>query len=99
MKVKLEREAEQEMLDAAAYYNENQSGLGAVFLDKVDAALDEIAAHPARFAFYHGSKTVRSIRLTRFPYRLLFIIEARRVVVVAVAHLHRHPDYWKKRLS
>lgn len=99
MKVNLEREAEQEMLDAAAYYNENQSGLGADFLDKVDAALDEIAVRPERFAFYRGSKTVRSIRLERFPYRLLFVVEARRVAVVAVAHLHRHPDYWKKRLS
>lgn len=98
MKVSLEREAETEMVEAAQYYNEQQPGLGSDFLDKVDAALGQIADAPVRFAFYRGSKIVRSIRMARFPYRLLFVVESGRVWVVAVAHLHRHPDYWKQRL-
>ena len=99
MKVILEREADAEMVEDAQYYNEQQPGLGSDFLDKVDAAIDQIAADPLRFAFYRGSKIVRSIRLARFPYRLLFVIEPSQVSVVAVAHLHRHPDYWKHRLK
>ena len=99
MKVVLEREADTEMVEAAQYYDEQQPALGSDFLDKVDAAVDEIAADPFRFGFYRGSKTIRSVRLARFPYRLLFAIESDRVSVVAVAHLHRHPDYWKHRLS
>lgn len=99
MKVILEREADQEMVEAARYYNEQQPGLGSDFLDKVDAAIDGIAADPLRFALYRGSKIVRSIRLERFPYRLLFVVGSSRVSIVAVAHLHRHPDFWKHRLA
>ncbi len=99
MKVVLEREAEAEMVEAAQYYNEHQPELGSDFLDKVDAALESLAADPLRYGFYRSSKIVRSVRLARFPYRLLFVVGPARVVVVAVAHLHRHPDYWKHRLS
>ena len=99
MKVILERAANAEMIEAAQYYDEQQPGLGSDFLDKVDTAVDELASDPLRFRFYRGSKSIRSIRLGRFPYRLLFAVESERVSVVAVAHLHRHPDYWKRRLS
>ena len=99
MKVILEREADQEMVKAAQYYHEQQLELGSDFLDKVDAAIDAIAPGPLRFPYYRGSKQVRSIRVERFPYRLLFVVEPSRVSVVAVAHLHRHPDYWKHRLA
>ncbi len=99
MKVIIERAASFEMVAAAQYYDEEQPGLGSDFLDKVDAAVDEIAATPLRFGFYRGSKTIRSTRLGRFPYRLLFAVGSSRVSIVAVAHLHRHPDYWKHRLK
>ena len=99
MKVVLERDADAEMVEAAGYYNEQQPGLGHDFLDKADAAMDEIAAAPLRFGFYRGSKIVRSVRFARFPYRLLFVVGPSRVSIVAVAHLHRHPDYWKHRLK
>ncbi len=99
MKVEIERDAEAEMVEAARYYDEHQPGLGSDFLDKVDDAIGQIAGHSSRFGFYRGSKAVRSVRLARFPYRLLFTIRTDRVLVVAVAHLHRHPDYWKNRLS
>ena len=99
MKVLLEREADQEMVAAAQYYHEQQPELGTDFLHKVDGAIDRIASNPLRFAFYRGSNLVRSLRLERFPYRLLFVVESSQVSVVAVAHLHRHPDYWKERLA
>ena len=84
---------------AKQVYNEHQCKLGADFLDKVDPAVDQIAVDPLRFGFYRGSKSVRSIRIVRFPYRLLFVVETDLASVVAVAHRHRHPNYWKDRLS
>lgn len=97
MRVILEHEAEQEMLAAAEYYDEQQNGLGADFLDEVDVATDAIGRAPQRYGFY--GRPIRSIALERFPYRLLFAVETDRVVVVAVMHLHRRPGYWKHRLS
>ena len=99
MNVALEHEAEFEMLEAARYYEEQQLGLGSDFLDEVEAGFGRIAGESGRFGYYRGSKTVRSVRLERFPYRLLFVLEPERAVVVAVMHLHRRPDFWKKRIG
>jgi hypothetical protein len=30
----------------------------------------------------------------RFPYGLLYRVDPEEVIVLAVAHLHRHPTYW-----
>ena len=98
MTVELEKEAEHEMLEAARYYEAHQSGLGSDFLDEVEVGLGRIAAAAGRFALYRGSKIVRSVRLDRFPYRLLFVLDLQRAVVVAVMHMHRRPDYWKRRV-
>ena len=35
--------------------------------------------------------------LSRFPYKLLYSVEADHLYVIAVAHLHRAPDYWVDR--
>lgn len=96
MRVVLEREAEQEMLDSAAYYESQQAGLGAAFLDAVDEAADKIGRQPKWWGYY--ARPVRSIRLKRFPYRLLYVVQPERVYVVAVMHLHRQPGYWQRRL-
>ncbi len=98
MNVALEHDAENEMLEAARYYEQQQAGLGSDFLDEVEAGIERIAAGSDRFGYYRGSTTVRSVRLERFPYRLLFVLEPERAVIVAVMHLHRRPNYWKKRI-
>jgi hypothetical protein len=97
MRVVLEREAEQEMLAAAEYYDAQVEGLGSDFLDEVEAASNALGKDPIRYGFY--DRPIRSIKLARFPCRLLFAVEADRVLVVAVMHLHRRPGYWKRRLS
>jgi hypothetical protein len=40
--VRIIQPAEQEMLDAAYYYELQASGLGGDFLDKIDSAIDDI---------------------------------------------------------
>jgi len=40
---------------------------------------------------------IRRIILSRFPYKLLYSVEADHIYIVAVAHLHRAPDYWIER--
>lgn len=42
---------------------------------------------------------VRQARVGRFPYRLVFLVQARDIVVLAVAHLRRRPGYWRRRLK
>lgn len=39
----------------------------------------------------------RRVNLTGFPYYIAYFIRGEHIVVAAVAHASRHPDYWKMR--
>ena len=94
--VRFLRPAEQEMLDAARYYEAQAPGLGDDFLDKIDSAVRDITEHPERWPVLHLD--VRRRLVHRFPYAILYRVDAEEVVVLAVMHLHRNPYYWMNRL-
>jgi hypothetical protein len=50
-------------------------------------------------AWHPLTPNVRRCRLSRFPYGVLYVHEPDGIVVVAVMHMHRNPDYWRDRLS
>jgi len=93
--VRMVRPAEQEMFDAAAYYELQVSGLGQDFLTKVASAVADIAENAERWPVVRLN--VRRRLVHRFPYGLLYRVDPDEVVVLAVAHLHRHPTYWVER--
>jgi hypothetical protein len=71
--------------------------LAARFLAALDAAVVTVEANPMAFSPYlHGT---RVLRLKKFPYLLVYLeLSADRVLGVAVAHAHRRPGYWRRRL-
>ena len=89
--------AELELVEAAQYYDSEREGLGRAYIDAVRATEKRIQRNPRLWAFRR--KPVRSCRIDRFPYRLHYVEEAERIVVVAVAHASRRPDFWEHRLS
>lgn len=90
-------EAEQEMFEAAAYYQAQTSGLGFDYLSEVEQAVQAIAESPITWPIIEGELRRRLVK--RFPFGILYRIEPEEIVIVAVAHLRRRPDYWKKRLE
>jgi plasmid stabilization system protein ParE len=86
--------AEQEMLDAALYYERKAHGLGEDFLDKVDAAVVDAAENPQRWPILRNN--VRRVR--RYPFAVLYRDDLDEIVILAVMHLKRHPSYWFKRV-
>lgn len=42
-------------------------------------------------------KEIRCVRVRRFPYSVFFLPETRRVVVLSVFHVRRHPGIWQSR--
>jgi len=89
--------AQQELDEAIAYYNSQAPGLGDAFLLEAVAAIDRIRRFPQ--AWHPLGESTRRCRLRRFPYGLIYHEDKGEVLIVAVAHSHRRPDYWRDRVK
>jgi len=90
-------EAEAELGEAVACYDGLSPGLGAEFALEVRDGLGRIEQYPKAWQLL--GRRARRYRLRRFPYGLVYAPLRSEIVVLAVMHLHRKPDYWKGRLT
>ncbi len=81
--------AEQDLCDAADYYDQRQPGLGDEFLDRVVQTLQMIRERPELFA--EMLSDVRRASVPRFPYGIFYRAMIDRIVVLAVYHSSRDP--------
>lgn len=96
MKISFLEIARIELDDAIEYYNCEAPSLGNAFLYEVLKALDRIGEFPK--AWPPCSERLRRCQTRRFPYGIIYQIREKEILVVAVANLHRKPDYWKNRI-
>lgn len=89
--------AEEEMTDAALFYEAASSQLGSDFLNDVQRAVDRLRAFPQSGEVI--TSDFRQTLLHRFPFSLIYTIEENVIVVIAVAHHGRRPGYWQLRVS
>lgn len=93
--IRLRPEADQDLMDAAVWYEEQQRGLGNRFLDEVVSAFSAISEAPRMFPSVH--RNTRRTLIRHFPFGVYYRIESNDIVVVAVMHASRHPRRWKSR--
>ena len=96
MKISFLEIAQIELDDAIEYFNYEVPGLGEAFLAEVLNALDRIGEFPE--AWHPCSDRTRRCQTRRFPYGIIYQIRKQEILVVAIANLHRKPDYWKDRI-
>jgi plasmid stabilization system protein ParE len=96
MRVEFLAPATKELVEALAHYNEQSEGLGYRFASQVRKTLARIVQYP--HAWPPISKRTRRCRTIGFPYGVIYQASEGVILVVAVMHLHRHPDSWKSRL-
>ncbi len=96
MKVVFLQPAEAELVEAVTYYNLQSEGLGFEFAAEVKRTLGRIMRYPE--AWTSLSNRSRRCRTSRFPYGIVYQLREDSILVVAVMHLHKHPDSWKSRL-
>lgn len=89
--------AEWELDDAIRYYQSESLGLGNEFLFEVIKSLDRISHFPN--AWHPFSENTRCCQLSRFPYGIIYQVLETEILIVAIAHLHRKPEYWKDRIG
>ncbi|MFL1456605.1 hypothetical protein ACJO5Y_19345 [Marinobacter sp. GN3S48] len=98
--VRILEEASQEAIEAAAWYEYEQPGLGAEFFDAVDAAFDVIEENLIPLSPLPeeaGDTDAKRLILERFPYDIVAIELSEEAIVIAVAHHSRKPGYWRER--
>jgi plasmid stabilization system protein ParE len=97
MTVLVTSRAELDLDLAVDYYNAERPGLGDDLFTEFLAGIDRIAQHPN--GWQRLDHEYRRFRLSRFPYGIIYRPEVttQTLVVVAVMHLHRHPDSWRDR--
>ena len=88
--------AQRELDEAVAWYNEQAAGSGQEFLDELDRVVRRAVTFP--MSCPEIEPVVRRCLLARFPYGLIYGVDRKTIVVVAVAHLHREPRYWVGRI-
>ena len=96
MRIRFLEIAEIELDQAIEYYNYESPGLGDAFLTEVLKALDRIGEFPK--AWHPLSARTRRCQMRRFPYGIIYQVRQDEILIVAIANLHRRPDYWEYRI-
>jgi toxin ParE1/3/4 len=73
-----------------------RAALGDAFLDELGRVIALLKAHPNAWPIIFAPE-FRRARLNRFPYAVVYRVLPDEIVVVAVQHLKRRPDAWKRR--
>ncbi|MCA1659419.1 MAG: type II toxin-antitoxin system RelE/ParE family toxin [Verrucomicrobiaceae bacterium] len=89
-------EAAAELECATGDYEARRAGLGVRFRELIESTCSAIVQHP--LLWRERAEGWRRINLPGFPYYIAFILRGERVLIAAVAHVSRHPDYWKSRM-
>jgi plasmid stabilization system protein ParE len=90
--------AARELAADVRYYDRSRPGRGQGFTDAVDQILARIAESPLAFPLLY-EPDIRSAKVPRFPYRVVYLVAGEDVEVLAVAHAKRRPAYWRGRIS
>ena len=93
--VEFHPEAAEEFLAAARYYERQAENLGIDFIAAVERASQRLTTFPE--SGHPFGARLRRVLVPRFPYGLLYRVALDRILIVAVAHLHRRPGYWRHR--
>jgi plasmid stabilization system protein ParE len=93
-------EAESENESARQYWTDRSSRLGDRFIADLQETLDAVAERPERFSKLEtlpDSSPYRRALLSIFRYAVVFEILTDEILVLAVAHTSREPNYWLDR--
>jgi len=95
MKIKILQQAFEELEDAVAYYEDQQSDLGLRLKDEVEQHIEWIINNPTVPRLRKGG--YRRVNLNIFPYYIAYIIRKEKLWILAIANSHRKPEYWINR--
>lgn len=91
----IQPEAEQDLDEAFAYYEAQQSGLGFQLLADLTETLELLEENPLLFQKVYGE--MRRAVVQRFGYNLIYKVVDTDVYILAIMHGSRDPERWQDR--
>ena len=93
-------QAEDDVIEAADWYDTQSAGLGDEFIDEILTIFDDLETNPLLYCRRHPTKNIRWRYPKRFPYRVIYeVIDKKQLVIVAaVIHAARHDRVWQRRV-
>lgn len=92
-----------EVVSAAAWYENESAGLGDRFLGAVEASVLRCSRWPnvgkPVVITPEGAVVNRKLPVGGFPWAVGYVVTDEQLLVLAVFHQHREPEYWINRTS
>jgi len=85
-----------ELKSSISWYLEQNEVTADKFIGEIDRAIDLVRAAPGRWPT--GDLDTRKFVLRRFPYAVIYHERESVIRILAIAHGHRQPGYWKDRV-
>lgn len=87
--LRIQSEAILDIQDAYEWYEQQQSGLGAEFIEEVEVGFSKLRQHP----FHYGTINahLRRVKIDRFPYLIVFEIKESVVFITSLHHVRKEP--------
>jgi hypothetical protein len=85
---------DQDVIEAANWYDDRSAGLGDAFSANVLFSVSEIFSDPERFA--RTTAGLRYSRVERFPYVVLFDLAGTEILMLGVLHTARSMEKWRE---
>ena len=88
--------AMEEVAEAIEHYNQASPRISDAFLSELDHVIQLLMDFPQTGTSVHDD--FRSFPFRRYPFNVVYRIDSEELVVVAVTHQSRKPDYWRDRV-
>lgn len=98
-KVTLTPDAQADIAEAAAWYRERSILAAERFLLAIGVSLSRIEQQPIAHAVVDAATGARRALLAKFPHRVLYLIDGKRIIVFAVISHLRDDPAWRDRLD
>jgi len=98
MKLIVTSPAQIEAKKAFDWYEKLEEGLGERFLDSVQVSFEFIKQNPYSSPFIYSG--LRSKIVQVFPFKVIYRFNEKssEILVIAISHQYRKPDYWLNRI-
>ena len=97
MLIRFNPEADAELTEARQWYSHYRQDLDLEFMQCIDDVLARVVRNPHFFPIVYGN--LRRAVVRRFPFAVLYEVNANEIQVIAVFHSRRNPEVWKSRVG